>query len=659
MALRIAPPSNRWLLKSFLLALFILLSCTNYAARSKSKKLALLIGISNYPNDRETVPLHTEKDLLVLQSILEAQSFPCENIHLLQNEEATKANILEQIQTFLLAKSMPGSVVVIYFAGHGDQIPDDNQDEYDGKDEILLTYPIFPKKEKRAPYLRDDEIGAFLHQIRQKIGEQGEVLFLVDACHSGAISRGNTSHAKVKRGSRKRKNAPSLLTGTCDSGSGWQEFPPAECPLPDNLILISASRHDQISYEVKDEQGHLRGPLSWAFSKALAQVNQQTTYRSLFQRIRDYISRKNAIQSPQLEGFPDRKLFGGGAMVRGTYFEIGDISNYSSVIQGGILAGLSQGSIVELFPSDTYTPISEKVLNTGRVIQLSEFASIVKWDHQLTPEDKCNWVYIKEKQYGGHQARLAIYNMPSKRVKAIEKQFQKSKVVQLKNENPDLILEVYQGKIVLKTRCDNSLFTAPLNLSAVELNDSLQTHLRRYVLAQLIKAIDIQNRDLAIKLELIPDLTQSDDSLQFGAMPKTRFAVGEKFIFRVINQGQTHAFFNIIHIDDQYHSSIAHPNLSYSLGESCIAKGDTLTYQNFVYQFTDPGNAYFKIISSNKELDLRGILESAKTNRNPHLSSSLERLLWNFRMSQNRSAQAVRLSVGEIWAEGIQVEVMR
>ncbi|MBK8090133.1 MAG: caspase family protein [Chitinophagaceae bacterium] len=113
-----------------------------------------------------------------------------ENIRIVRDKEATKLGILNAIKQQLIDKAKPGDVCVFHFSGHGEQVFDDNGDEADGYDEALVTYDApmeyQPGVEK---HLRDDEFGLKLEEIRTKLGADGNLLVIIDACHSGTSTR--------------------------------------------------------------------------------------------------------------------------------------------------------------------------------------------------------------------------------------------------------------------------------------------------------------------------------------------------------------------------------------------------------------------------------------------------------------------------------------
>ena len=64
----------------------------------------------------------------------------------------------------------------------------------DGFDEALVPYDassFYTKdKYKGENHLIDDELGQLLHRLRQKVGNTGDIIVTIDACHSGTATRG-------------------------------------------------------------------------------------------------------------------------------------------------------------------------------------------------------------------------------------------------------------------------------------------------------------------------------------------------------------------------------------------------------------------------------------------------------------------------------------
>lgn len=87
---------------------------------------------------------------------------------------------------WLREKAQPQDFVVIYYSGHGAQIPDDNGDEQDDSDEAFVTFDVEGKdKPSVRDIVRDDEYATWVNGLRTS-----QVMSVIDACHSGGLQRG-------------------------------------------------------------------------------------------------------------------------------------------------------------------------------------------------------------------------------------------------------------------------------------------------------------------------------------------------------------------------------------------------------------------------------------------------------------------------------------
>jgi len=87
---------------------------------------------------------------------------------------------------WLRERAQPNDFVVVYYSGHGAQIPDDDGDEPDGVDEVFVTYDVEGKaRPSPGDFVRDDEYASWVNALRTN-----QVLSVIDACHSGGLTRG-------------------------------------------------------------------------------------------------------------------------------------------------------------------------------------------------------------------------------------------------------------------------------------------------------------------------------------------------------------------------------------------------------------------------------------------------------------------------------------
>lgn len=68
--------------------------------------------------------------------------FPESNVRMLLNHDATRDAIEDGITDWLVGNARPGDSVVIFYAGHGSQMWDEDGDEDDGLDETIAPADV-------------------------------------------------------------------------------------------------------------------------------------------------------------------------------------------------------------------------------------------------------------------------------------------------------------------------------------------------------------------------------------------------------------------------------------------------------------------------------------------------------------------------------------
>lgn len=144
---------------------------------------AVLVGVNEY--ERPDIPplCGCVNDVALVRDLLKsAFAVPNDDIHVLVDGRATKANIVARLET-AIGGARSGDVVVFYFSGHGSQIRDRNGDELaDGLDEIVCPYDM---DWDRGTYLIDDDLDAIF--ARLPAGVLLEAFF--DCCFWGSGAR--------------------------------------------------------------------------------------------------------------------------------------------------------------------------------------------------------------------------------------------------------------------------------------------------------------------------------------------------------------------------------------------------------------------------------------------------------------------------------------
>jgi len=91
-------------------------------AQSTPRKLALLVGINQYPSE----PLRGCVNDMELQRhlLIHRFGFNPKDIYTLTDEKATRQGILEAFEEHLIRQAKPGDVVVYHYSGHGSRVFD-------------------------------------------------------------------------------------------------------------------------------------------------------------------------------------------------------------------------------------------------------------------------------------------------------------------------------------------------------------------------------------------------------------------------------------------------------------------------------------------------------------------------------------------------------
>ena len=154
--------------------------------RGEAGHRALIVGVSVHAhasvgNLLGVLP-GTRHDVVAMRDGAELLGFRARNIRTLQDEHATLAAFRRELQRLAQATYRDGDRVLIYFSGHGGQVPDDDSDEADGLDEVLVFHDARIVDGKVRGVLRDDELGNLVDAI-----PNDDVLVLIDTDHSAGL----------------------------------------------------------------------------------------------------------------------------------------------------------------------------------------------------------------------------------------------------------------------------------------------------------------------------------------------------------------------------------------------------------------------------------------------------------------------------------------
>jgi len=105
------------------------------------------------------------------------------SVKTLLTKSATRQNVIKEM-TSASSALKSGDIFLLYYSGHGGQVPDLNKEEDDYQDETWCLYD---------GELIDDEIYNFLGKFREGV----RILVMSDSCHSGTVTKAAYYHGTM------------------------------------------------------------------------------------------------------------------------------------------------------------------------------------------------------------------------------------------------------------------------------------------------------------------------------------------------------------------------------------------------------------------------------------------------------------------------------
>jgi hypothetical protein len=221
-----------------------------------------------------------------------------------------------------------GDQVLILLAGHGSQQPadpDPADEEPDGLDEIFLPADAeawSPSAHRVVNAIVDDEIRQWIAAIRSK---GAVVTIIVDACHSGTITRGGPSAVRDRGIPVESLIPPAELArvraavspGGLPAGTTANRAAAARAfdltDAPSDITALYAADVDETTPELPmpDAAGPTQGLFTYTVTRILTEGRGPITYRELVQRVIDRYRAEGFNPTPSLEGTGiDREVLG-------------------------------------------------------------------------------------------------------------------------------------------------------------------------------------------------------------------------------------------------------------------------------------------------------------------------------------------------------------
>lgn len=253
---------------------------------------ALVFGLGKQ-EDTTWGRIHGDNDVYYVVQMLQQMGYT--DIVTLKNEQATKAAMEEAFMS-LADRCKKGDIVYVHYSGHGQLMTDLDGDEalkwnnsHSQWDEAWIPYDaymVYGPNDRGEKHLCDDEVAAFLQVIRQKIGKRGELVVVVDACHSGDATCGPDD--EPVRGVDVKFSIPKRIN------EGLPKL------AEENWRTISACKPYQLCTEIKDMKV---GKLSFALYKMGAKALKQDN-AALEKTLNDFMEQHQGRvkQTPMVSG---------------------------------------------------------------------------------------------------------------------------------------------------------------------------------------------------------------------------------------------------------------------------------------------------------------------------------------------------------------------
>lgn len=231
-----------------LLALTLMTVWPAHAQTQAALRSALVIGLSQYGPTTGAATLEgVPYDIESAKRIALAMGIPGDQIRLVRDQQATKANILEEIRK-LGERTREGGRSFIYFSGHGTRYWDPT---VNGCVEGLLTH--------------DGQAitNAELAQATQKVTAGADkVITMIDACHSGGVTSSKAGTRSIGGVEFKPKFTfkASSAADACSQPSNLKTRSllgesTRLGALQENVVQITSSRPDEVSFDEPGKGG--------------------------------------------------------------------------------------------------------------------------------------------------------------------------------------------------------------------------------------------------------------------------------------------------------------------------------------------------------------------------------------------------------------------
>jgi hypothetical protein len=599
-------------------------------------KYALVIAIGDYPQilsrSQNWNDLSSKNDYDIVLEMLKKQKFETKNIKSLIDEKATVENI-DGAFNQIFNSVIEGDIVYFHFSGHGQQIADVNgkqfkksnhliEDESDGWDEALVTYnaPLsFEDGYEFQDHYVDDQLNYQLKRIRKKIGSNGQIIVVLDSCHSGSGTRGGDED-NVIRGTG-TKCAPKNYESKKNEKDKSKAFD-LDLDIQNTLSLgkltaFFGCKAEQVNREYIDPQTKKQyGSLTYFFIKGMNELgDSKSSYLNLFSKINEKMVLKfQGQQNPEIESDEFNQLiFKGQFVLQEPFFNVKKLNFDELRIDAGSLNGISIGDTIGVYGNSAASKKDGPPKFKGVVTDVSPYDAKVR----LTVS------------YGKAEASLlqfrvfSLYSITDEiqlnvKCKIKNKKLQKSIEEKLsKIENINLVSDfsysyqivdsVYNGKSCLLILVGKSKLPlrnmSPIYIENTSSYDSLILLLKEAMKADLFRKMELNDPLIKFEYKIICFENDNCDSTN-NISGSLSFYENTGFKLIITNTGSKSFYFNVIDIEPT--NKFTWTGVENDWRNKQILKGES---DEIIFNVFPPyGLEQFKLIATSKPVDFSPIV---------------------------------------------------
>jgi hypothetical protein len=601
-------------------------------------KHALVVAVGDYPENknykRNWSDLSSMNDVELVKKFLNSQKFEEKNIVYLLEKEAVTENLIKAFDK-LTSDVSSGDIVYFHFSGHGQQVVDAakgqfknsshlKKDEEDNLDEALVLYnaPLdwYDGYELQDHFV-DDQMNFYLTKLRKKLGGNGQVIVVIDACHSGTATRG--AEELVIRGTRTicaPPNFNSTMNEKDDALGFDSDLDYTYSKDLSGLVSFFGCKAEQVNREIIDNSKKGYGSLSYYFTEAVISLKDKASYQNLFSKINEsMIIKFRNEQHPVIEGDNlNALIFNGDLVVQQPYFDVQKLYGLNAVIDGGSLRGVQIGDSIGFYSNSTLNVKEGKLLFKGIVEKTDVFSSTVILNKSYT-DDVLGAVKFRAFTINSANSdniirlKLKILNKSAR--KKITSFFENQKNCQLLDKDFDYLIsdttikEETFVKIFIGNNTTNALRGMTWrSIEEENILDSLKTYLVESIKTDVFRKLDFSSSSIKFDLNVYPCIENCNQDKSQVFSDKTvvgNFQVrdGESFKLEIKNNSKQTIYINLIDI---------YPNNNLSWledGRNMQIKPNES--KDFTVSVSPPfGMEQFKVLCTDRPLNLSSVAQN-------------------------------------------------